>query len=155
MGDKIEIKDIVALIDQYAEQEGMSVHEVFNTLNRFDQITQLNVNNRARNALANVDITCFEDLLDCSPYDLTRIPNIGAETHTKIRDALWDFGYRIDSRNGFNHIPIRYHREELSIHNCSVSVNYHNSYEHCPWVKPNGFKYCYGLSKRFIENSKK
>lgn len=154
MKGKIEIADIVALIDQYAEQEETSVHEVFNTLNRYDQITQLNVNNRARNALANADITCFDDLLDCSPYDLTRIPNIGAETYTKICDALWDFGYRIESWNGFNHIPIRYHLVDLPIYR-SVSVNYHNSYEHCPWVKPNGFKYCYGLSKRFIKNSKK
>lgn len=155
MKGNIEIKDIVALIDQYAEQEETSVHEVFNTLNRFDQITQLNINARGRNALAQSGITCFDELLDCTPYDLTRMPNIGAETHTKIRDALREFGYRIDSKNGFNHIPIRYHREVLSIYTAPVSINYQGIYNYCAWVNPIGFAFCYGLSSRFVKSRKK
>ncbi len=145
----IDIKDIVALIDQYALQEGKTVHEVMDTVNRFDQITQLKVTVRTRNALAHSDITSFNELLDCSPHDLMLIPNFGTKALDQLTAALKDFGYIIKLNNGFKYIPIRYHREVLSIYKATIDVNFDRIYNYMTWVDLHGFKYCFGLSSRF------
>lgn len=94
---ELDCADVEGLIRAIERCRGVAAVTIGSAelLDRFASVERLRLSVRARNGLANYNVTTISGLVQCSRSDLLRVKNVGRETVREIEVELARNGYKL------------------------------------------------------------